>query len=246
MKHDTTHFRLGFTLIELLVVISIVSLLIAILLPALGAARKRATALQCLTNQRQCAMLITQYANDNKGRMLSIYSASGNPPKSGWNLALINGGYVKAGGDYNEPMGNALYSCPLGQQEIIQSTKRYQGYAFNRPAYLKGIVQNQAIEIYSCNGHTDNLECLNVERIDRASDFLTLTDSFDLATYISKNIAIQKVWIAISAGNNMSIWMRHLGGANALFLDGHARAMGEEDYTTLLSPVGLKFEYAPH
>ena len=57
--------RKAFTLIELLVVISIIALLIAILLPALGAARRSARDLSCLTNLRQLGMVMNQYAYDH-------------------------------------------------------------------------------------------------------------------------------------------------------------------------------------
>ncbi len=51
----------GFTLIELLVVISIISILIAILLPGLSAARKSARALQCSNHLRQFGLGGSQY-----------------------------------------------------------------------------------------------------------------------------------------------------------------------------------------
>ena len=57
------HVRVGFTLIELLVVISIVSLLISFLLPALAGARKAARNMACLNQLRQITMGYFAYAN---------------------------------------------------------------------------------------------------------------------------------------------------------------------------------------
>ncbi len=54
----------AFTLIELLVVVSILALLISILLPALGRARKNSQRTVCLSNERQCALACNMYAND--------------------------------------------------------------------------------------------------------------------------------------------------------------------------------------
>jgi prepilin-type N-terminal cleavage/methylation domain-containing protein len=59
----------GFTLVELLVVIFIISVLIALLLPALAAARQEALSVACLSNEQQLGLGVTQYATDNKGSM---------------------------------------------------------------------------------------------------------------------------------------------------------------------------------
>jgi prepilin-type N-terminal cleavage/methylation domain-containing protein/prepilin-type processing-associated H-X9-DG protein len=57
----------GFTLIELLVVISVMSLLMAILMPALAKARQQGKATVCLSNLRQLAIASQVYINDNNG-----------------------------------------------------------------------------------------------------------------------------------------------------------------------------------
>src|SRR5437868_3087100 len=55
----------GFTLIELLVVTAIITILASIPLPALSGVRARATASQCLSNERQLSLSCMLYVADH-------------------------------------------------------------------------------------------------------------------------------------------------------------------------------------
>ena len=67
----------AFTLIELLVVIAVIALLMAILMPVLGAARKQAASLACQSNIRQMAMAMNLYTLDNEGKTMPFSHTAG-------------------------------------------------------------------------------------------------------------------------------------------------------------------------
>jgi prepilin-type N-terminal cleavage/methylation domain-containing protein len=66
-RHRTP--RRAFTIVELLVVIAIISILIAMLLPALGRAREQSRRVRCLSNMRQLTIAWLGYAQNNKGKL---------------------------------------------------------------------------------------------------------------------------------------------------------------------------------
>jgi prepilin-type N-terminal cleavage/methylation domain-containing protein len=82
--------RGAFTLIELLVVIAIISLLVAVLLPALAGARKAARQTKCLTQLRQLAVAQEIYANDNRDYFVDAGLAHGGVgnPRQSWPFLL--------------------------------------------------------------------------------------------------------------------------------------------------------------
>ncbi|MBS3764632.1 MAG: prepilin-type N-terminal cleavage/methylation domain-containing protein [Planctomycetes bacterium] len=69
--------RKGFTLIELLVVIAIISILAAMLMPALESAREAARRSVCTSNHRNLYLGVTYYSNDEAGSLPHWHAAYG-------------------------------------------------------------------------------------------------------------------------------------------------------------------------
>tara|TARA_Y100001933_G_scaffold42660_1_gene39792 strand:- start:9119 stop:9850 length:732 start_codon:yes stop_codon:yes gene_type:complete len=126
----------GFTLIELLVVISIISLLVAILLPALASARKAARLTACASNVRQMGLALNMYAQDNDRHLPEVFiNTSSVKPWDSINIwfswASTYKGYRSVGILYDQDYmqsWNALYCPSQRETRYMQS-----GYNINFP-----------------------------------------------------------------------------------------------------------------
>jgi prepilin-type N-terminal cleavage/methylation domain-containing protein/prepilin-type processing-associated H-X9-DG protein len=68
LQGESMKIKKGFTLVELLVVISIIALLLAILVPALGKAKKQAKGVSCLSQLRQWGLAFGMYTSEHNGK----------------------------------------------------------------------------------------------------------------------------------------------------------------------------------
>ncbi|MEM1354348.1 MAG: prepilin-type N-terminal cleavage/methylation domain-containing protein [Planctomycetota bacterium] len=110
--------RNAFTLIELLVVISIIALLIGILLPALGAARRTARNAECLSRMHGCAVAVNAFPADNKGFLPPAFNGNsgadlfGDPAGSGNGDDQHFTDYFRDYMDTPEDQESDFYLCP--------------------------------------------------------------------------------------------------------------------------------------
>ncbi len=135
----------GFTLVELLVVIGIIAVLISILLPALGNARKSANTAKCAANLRSIVQGVNLYAAQWNGAI----------PGGPWTSAR----FVKPSGNITQAavqqlVTNGQFNSVIGFHDWMSPIARVMGVKFNEggteAARLERFQKLRDIPMFNC------------------------------------------------------------------------------------------------
>jgi len=119
--------KAGFTLVELLVVIAIIGVLVALLLPAVQAAREAARRMQCGNNLKQLALAYHNYHDTNK------QFPAGNLAMNAWSNGANNrSGTAEANGGFYDGM----WGWPVAILPLMEGANLAVQFDLNQRPYV--------------------------------------------------------------------------------------------------------------
>ncbi|MCH8275899.1 MAG: prepilin-type N-terminal cleavage/methylation domain-containing protein, partial [Armatimonadetes bacterium] len=93
VRHVSQGKRQAFTLIELMIVVAIIAVLVAMLLPSLGRARKQAMQVRCMAQLKGVSLAILYYVNDSSNGNGHLPYLTHDGPGAYWGAQILP--YVK-------------------------------------------------------------------------------------------------------------------------------------------------------
>lgn len=243
--------RKGFTLIELLVVIAIIAILAAILFPVFAKAREKARQATCLSNLKQAGLGLIMYISDYEQTYPPDLIMHTSGPKwyhnqyylySSWfcdiypytkNAAIID---CPSRGITSEPgcsedhtglnAGIDVTGTPWINETIAAATGKpvtHDGFRYNQwvgqPQYQYKYPDGHVVW-YDNSSNDPAHGSMNESMIINGSDKFLLWDSNWPFTYIMTG-----TWPSY---RNWTVSVRHNGGANFAFCDGHAKWVNDK------------------
>ncbi len=217
MENQKLFKNQGFTLIELLVVVAIIGVLTAILLPVFTSVREKGRRTACLSNMKQLELAMTAYTQDNEGFF---------PPVS-------TTGADWAGSIFHYVQAKEVFRCPSIQvpptieslPAAFDATNLAKGYAINVDLN-EAEVGNPAVS-YGIAGARVQFSATTVALTEFAYiNFPVGPGDNGVNIGHSANLAEPEVERAMPAGESFigpPGGLRHNGGCNYAFVDGHVR-----------------------
>lgn len=225
----------AFTLLELLVVIAVIAVLVGLLLPALGRARRAALSAECASNIRQLHLANDLYASDHADRFVPGAARIETENRARWH------GRRDATGDLFSPRGGpitpyleaerastTLRACPAFAPTIEALAERGQGfergcggYGYNN-AYVGVDRREQPAGSGIFQTITDRLGALRARFAAPAVTVVFADAALAADELIEYSFIEPPYWPHLPAFRpDPSIHFRHEGRATIIWLDGH-------------------------
>jgi prepilin-type N-terminal cleavage/methylation domain-containing protein/prepilin-type processing-associated H-X9-DG protein len=231
----------GFTLIELLVVIAIIAILAAILFPVFAQAREKARQTTCLSNMKQWSIGTKMYLSDYDDMVVPCYlytvHGSDGTMKTGapvlqWWPDLLNP-YVKNDKVWHCPNWSAPYTYGRDRFEAGEGpnkkTLKMSCGCNNWHFWPKGM-KSEPILLGAMGVNRPGLAINSSEaEIQNPAELIMAVDSLSPEIWTPTDHDYRNKEVPTKGGgtNRGVVHLRHTGGFNAFFADGHARFMKE-------------------